>query len=74
MESIGQDGPRCANCHLEITWEPILVQGQAYCCGGCAQGGPCYCSYDPPEPQQPTVARHTGTRVSRRVIQDRASV
>jgi hypothetical protein len=42
-------GPaRCANCWLDIPWRPVVAQGQAYCCGGCAQGGPCHCSYDAP--------------------------
>ena len=38
--------PRCANCGAEIAWRPTIHRGRAYCCGGCAQGGPCYCSYD----------------------------
>ena len=38
--------PRCANCGVEIPWRPSLHRGETYCCGGCAQGGPCYCSYD----------------------------
>ena len=36
----------CANCGLEISWPPAVVDGNSYCCGGCALGGPCYCSYD----------------------------
>jgi hypothetical protein len=40
--------PRCANCGVEIPWRPTFLRGSAYCCGGCAQGGPCYCSYDVP--------------------------
>jgi hypothetical protein len=38
--------PRCANCGVEIPWRPTFHRNSAYCCGGCAQGGPCYCSYD----------------------------
>lgn len=38
--------PRCANCGVEIPWRPAVHHGRTYCCGGCAQGGPCYCSYD----------------------------
>jgi hypothetical protein len=38
--------PRCANCGAEISWRPVVHRGSTYCCGGCAQGGPCYCSYD----------------------------
>ncbi|MFN8678898.1 MAG: hypothetical protein U0Z70_21140 [Thermomicrobiales bacterium] len=40
------DLPRCANCGVEIPWRPAVHRGKTYCCGGCAQGGPCYCSYD----------------------------
>ncbi len=49
MEPGEHRGFRCANCGLEIGWEPIVLEGRAYCCGGCACGGPCYCSYDLPE-------------------------
>jgi hypothetical protein len=37
--------PRCANCDIEILWPPIYRQGVAYCCTGCAAGGPCNCDY-----------------------------
>ncbi len=37
--------PRCANCDIEIAWAPIVSSGLAYCCLGCAQGGPCSCDY-----------------------------
>jgi hypothetical protein len=43
--------PRCRNCGIDIPWPPVVVGIAAFCCGGCAQGGPCYCSYDPPEPE-----------------------
>ena len=36
---------RCANCDIEIRWPPTIVQGKAYCCTGCAAGGPCNCDY-----------------------------
>ena len=36
---------RCANCDIEILWKPTLAQGVAYCCTGCAAGGPCNCDY-----------------------------
>lgn len=43
----GRSGvPRCGNCGAEIPWEPVTLGERVYCCGGCAQGGPCYCSYD----------------------------
>jgi hypothetical protein len=37
--------PRCANCDIDILWEPFYRQGIAYCCAGCAAGGPCSCDY-----------------------------
>lgn len=36
---------RCANCDIEILWPPTIVQGKAFCCTGCAAGGPCNCDY-----------------------------
>jgi hypothetical protein len=36
----------CANCGIAIRWQPTIVDGRAYCCLGCAQGGPCDCDYD----------------------------
>ncbi len=35
----------CANCDIDILWTPTIVQGKAYCCTGCAAGGPCNCDY-----------------------------
>jgi hypothetical protein len=51
--------PLCANCDLDIWWQPIVVDGRTYCCGGCAQDGPCYCSYDLPV-SMPQVRAETG--------------
>src|SRR5690349_12288343 len=36
---------RCANCDIEVLWWPVVVEGVAYCCTGCAVGGPCNCDY-----------------------------
>ena len=36
---------RCANCDIEFFWSPTVVQGNLYCCTGCAAGGPCTCDY-----------------------------
>lgn len=36
---------RCANCDIEILWPAVTVQDTAYCCTGCAAGGPCTCDY-----------------------------
>ena len=35
----------CANCGIEIRWQPTIVNGKVYCCLGCSQGGPCTCDY-----------------------------
>jgi hypothetical protein len=35
----------CANCGIEFNWQPTIVDGVAYCCLGCSQGGPCNCDY-----------------------------
>lgn len=36
---------RCANCDIDILWEPVYRKGIAFCCTGCADGGPCSCDY-----------------------------
>jgi hypothetical protein len=36
---------RCANCEILVRWKPTIVDGVAYCCEGCATGGPCECDY-----------------------------
>lgn len=36
---------RCASCDIELDKLPVMVQGLLYCCRGCAQGGPCVCTY-----------------------------
>ena len=36
---------RCASCDIELDKSPLVVEGMAYCCHGCAKGGPCMCSY-----------------------------
>lgn len=56
MKPVKPDAVRCVNCGLDIAWEPVVVDGKPYCCGGCAQGGPCYCSYDVPESDGSTSA------------------
>ncbi|MCL4533549.1 MAG: 6-carboxytetrahydropterin synthase [Bacteroidetes bacterium] len=40
-----EDTYYCANCLEPIRWEPVMQDGLAYCCRGCAGGGPCVCSY-----------------------------
>ena len=36
----------CGTCDLEISVAPVFHVGLAFCCSGCAAGGPCICSYD----------------------------
>jgi hypothetical protein len=36
---------RCANCDIDILWQPTVAQGKTFCCTGCAAGGPCSCDY-----------------------------
>lgn len=36
---------RCASCDIELDKPPVMMKGLPYCCRGCAQGGPCVCSY-----------------------------
>lgn len=34
---------RCANCEITVDDEAVDRDGDAYCCDGCADGGPCIC-------------------------------
>lgn len=36
----------CASCDALLTGRPIYHMDETYCCLGCAQGGPCVCSYE----------------------------
>ncbi|MEP7361110.1 MAG: hypothetical protein ABI744_05965 [Chloroflexota bacterium] len=36
----------CASCEGIITGRPVYRMDEAYCCLGCAQGGPCVCTYE----------------------------
>ncbi len=38
----------CANCAFLFNWPPTITGGQVYCCVGCAEGGPCTCTYAEP--------------------------
>jgi 6-pyruvoyltetrahydropterin/6-carboxytetrahydropterin synthase len=42
----GLTGPFvCANCFIDFAWQPVMLEDEAFCCAGCAQGGPCICTY-----------------------------
>ena len=36
----------CASCDGVITNQPVYRMDEAYCCIGCAQNGPCICTYE----------------------------
>ncbi len=36
----------CASCDGVITNRPVYRMDEAYCCLGCAEGGPCFCTYE----------------------------
>jgi hypothetical protein len=36
----------CASCELALSGPPVYRRDETYCCLGCAEGGPCICSYD----------------------------
>jgi hypothetical protein len=36
----------CASCEILITGRAVHRMDETYCCDGCAQRGPCICSYE----------------------------
>jgi len=54
----------CANCGIRIVWQPTIVDGSAYCCLGCAMGGPCTCDYS----NLPSLGEFRAIACERRVI------
>ena len=36
----------CASCDAPLTGRPVYHMDETYCCLGCAQGGPCVCTYE----------------------------
>lgn len=67
--------PRCANCGVDIPWRPIVRHGETFCCGGCLQGGPCYCSYDLASLHQPRgwTGQIQGVGASRQSVEARGA-
>lgn len=53
----------CANCGIAVRWQPTMLGGTAYCCAGCALGGPCECDYDH-LPARAAVIRHVRFEIS----------
>lgn len=36
---------KCESCDIELTVVPLWREDSCFCCSGCADGGPCICSY-----------------------------
>lgn len=45
MNSVNQP-TKCANCAYLLDHPTLMVDGESFCCSGCARGGPCLCAYD----------------------------
>ena len=43
----------CTSCEAPIDGPPVFDDGRAFCCRGCAAGGPCLCDYGHPEATTP---------------------
>lgn len=37
---------KCDSCDIDLSGNPLIVRGRPFCCPGCADGGPCVCSYE----------------------------
>ena len=75
MNAAASPTPRCDNCRIAIPWRPVVSRGKTYCCDGCANNGPCCCSYDPPPTrsgQEPATspAPRSGKEIARRFFED----
>ena len=36
----------CASCDAALIDRPVYRMDETYCCLGCAEGGPCVCTYE----------------------------
>ncbi|GAC1349027.1 MAG: hypothetical protein NVSMB27_18850 [Ktedonobacteraceae bacterium] len=45
LQYVRKQPPHCANCDIDILWQPTVMEGKTFCCTGCAAGGPCSCDY-----------------------------
>lgn len=36
---------RCDSCDVTLGEIPFIANGNVFCCHGCAEGGPCVCTY-----------------------------
>jgi hypothetical protein len=54
MQRLSTDLPfTCVTCEVEIHGTPEFLAGMPFCCAGCAANGPCTCSYDLADVEQP---------------------
>jgi hypothetical protein len=37
---------KCDSCDIDLGHDHVVMSGKAFCCAGCADGGPCICSYE----------------------------
>jgi hypothetical protein len=37
---------KCDSCDIDLGRDHLVVRGKTFCCAGCADGGPCGCSYE----------------------------
>lgn len=44
---------KCDSCDIELPGSHLVVQGKPFCCSGCADGGPCVCSYEKEDGRPP---------------------
>jgi hypothetical protein len=45
---------KCASCDIELTGSDVQTTDGEYCCDGCAEGGPCACTYADRQPSRST--------------------
>ncbi len=37
---------KCLSCDIDLHGTPEMLDGEPFCCAGCAAGGPCVCTYE----------------------------
>ena len=53
---MNNEGRRCASCDIELDSDSptaVTVGDISFCCSGCAQGGPCACTYEDDQARYP---------------------
>jgi len=51
---VDNEGRRCASCDIELDSDAFTVGDIPFCCSGCAQGGPCICTYERDQTRYPS--------------------